>query len=146
MAKRKTKRKTARRSSRRMSGAADGLMTVAAAVAGYVGGKMLSNSVLPDLDDKVKGAGLVAVGHFVLPMVSKSPVIKTVGLGMAIAGADMALRGFGVISGRPMLPMLSPAVNGMGDGVAAMTVAGIGDQGYTVAGAGRSYRRRYAEA
>lgn len=136
------KRKAAKRTTkRRMSGAgSQGLNKILGAVVGYVGGKMLSQKLLPTMDDKIKGVALVAVGQFAVPMIGKSPMFEGLGMGVTIAGADTALRGFKVISGAGNVnpQMFLPAM--AGDGISRMTVAGDGISQTTVAGSRRRYR------
>lgn len=137
------KRKAAKRTTRRrMSGAgSQGLNKILGAVVGYVGGKMLSQKLLPTMDDKIKGVALVAVGQFGVPMIGKSPMFEGLGMGVTIAGADTALRGFNVISGAGNVnpQMFLPSMSG--DGISRLTVAGAdGISQTTVAGSRRRYR------
>lgn len=139
MAKRKktAKRKPVRR---RMSGVgtSNEMNKILGAVVGYVGGKMLSQKLLPALDDKIKGVGLVAVGQIAVPMLGKTAMFEGLKMGVTIAGADTALRGFNVISGTGYVnpKLLLPSMSG--DGVSSLTVAGSGINQTTVAG-----KRRY---
>ena len=52
---------------RKMSGVkGDFYSELGGALVGFVGGRMLSDKVLPNLDDKIKAVGLAAVGIFVV--------------------------------------------------------------------------------
>lgn len=132
MAKKTKKAAPKRRSGRRrISGTTTDFLTQAAgAVAGFVVGKMASEKLLPNLDEKVKGAGLIAAGMFLVPMVSKGAFAKSLSMGMAVAGGNAILQSTGILAGiAGYLP--SPAIAGQGvtnliagQGVAAQ-VAGI---------------------
>lgn len=69
-----------------------GILTKAAGLAaGGVGGKLAVRKVAPNLDPKLKAAGVIAIGA-VLPEVSKrNPMLSNIGDGMiAVGGAELA--------------------------------------------------------
>ena len=82
-----------RHSRRRRIGAVSGNMTsLLGIIAGAAAGKMLANKVLPNIDSKIKNAGVAVIGAFVLPKFMKNELGKALGNGMVAAG------GLGLIS------------------------------------------------
>lgn len=81
-------------------GGMDAVTQVAGALAGNVGANMLSSSLMPTMDGKTKGAILLA-GGVALSVMVKDPIIKAVGLGVALNGGTTLLgpTGFAVING-----------------------------------------------
>jgi hypothetical protein len=98
MAKRRKKRTSSRRRSR-VGAVPGGLMDIVTITAGAVAGGLLSSKLLPNLDDKIKSAGLIAIGAFVFPKIVKGATGSNLGKGMAAAGALNLLKSTGVISG-----------------------------------------------
>lgn len=86
MARRK-KRTTKRKTSRRRIGAVgkNNIMDLVALVGGAVAGRYVAKKVLPNVDERIKNAGVVALGLF-LPKFIKSSTGKAVGMGMIAAG------------------------------------------------------------
>ncbi len=149
MAKRKKTKSVRRTSRRRISGVGGDFMTKAAgAIVGYVGGKMLSSKLLPNLDDKIKGAGVAAIGALAVPRFIKGAMGEGLSIGLVVAGGDTLLRGTGLIAGMLDKPvMYLPYGNRVaGDGIATQ-VAGGGISAQ-VAGdiSGTQYARAKAEA
>ena len=89
MARRKKKAAPRRRRSGRKMGALGKsfLMDAAGLVAGAVGARILTSSpkILPNLDPKIKSAGVVALGVF-FPKLVKGSIGKSIGDGMIAAG------------------------------------------------------------
>lgn len=91
MAKRRKAKKTSYRRKRRV-GAIGGsnLTSIAGIVAGAVAARMVVNKVLPNLDTKIKNAGVLALGAFVMPRLLKGDLGKALGNGMvAVGGAGL---------------------------------------------------------
>jgi hypothetical protein len=87
MAKRRKKTAT-RRKSRRVSGIGKGFfMDALGIVAGAAAARVLTSSpkILPNLDAKLKSAGVIAVGAF-FPKLMKGDLGKSIGQGMIAAG------------------------------------------------------------
>lgn len=101
MAKRRKKSGTSRRRSRsRRIGAVGGnLQEILIITAGAVAGNLLTSKLLPNVDAKIKNAGLIAVGALVFPKIVKGAMGSSLGKGMAAAGALGLLKETGVISG-----------------------------------------------
>jgi hypothetical protein len=117
--------------------------TIGGALAGFVAGKMLaSDKILPKLDDKIKGAGIAAIGLFAVPMLSTGKLAKGVTIGMAVAGGELILTSAKIISGYDTKMVAYPRTYQMAGG------SGISE---TVSGAGinqtvGNMRRAYKEA
>jgi hypothetical protein len=93
----KGQKKTSRR--RRMSGMGSNvIMQALGLVAGAAAGRIVSSSskILPNIDSKIKNAGVVALGVF-LPKFVKNPISASVGAGMIAVGGLGLLQSTGVI-------------------------------------------------
>lgn len=86
MARKRKSRKTSRRRGRRMGAIKGGNVTSALGIiAGAVAGKFVVNKFLPNVDEKIKNAGVVALG-VAFPMLLKGEMGKAIGNGMIAAG------------------------------------------------------------
>jgi hypothetical protein len=89
MAKRRKKAAPSRRRSGRKMGAMGKsfLLDAAGLIAGAVGARILTSSpkVLPNLDSKIKSAGVIALGVF-FPKLVKGSIGKSIGDGMIATG------------------------------------------------------------
>jgi len=101
MAKRRKKSGSSRsrRRSRRMGAVGGGLQEILVITAGAVAGGLLTGKLLPNVDAKIKNAGLIAIGALVFPKIVKGAIGSNLGKGMAAAGALGLLKETGVISG-----------------------------------------------
>jgi len=155
--KRKPAKKTTRRKGSRVSGlvSKDLFEKAAGAIAGYVGARMLTAKVLPNLDAKIKGAATAAVGLLLIPKVLKNKLGEGMALGFAVAGGETLLQSTGLIAGigaiqylpYPQRMIAGAGINqtvGGSDGI-SQTVGGSDGISQTV-GYSRSYNRRRAEA
>lgn len=77
----------------------DLIMMAAGSIAGYVAGNMLSSSIAPTMDAKIKGAVIAAAGIIGVPMLLKSSLGHGLAIGMATSGGATILKSLGVISG-----------------------------------------------
>lgn len=142
MAKKKTKKPATRR--RRISGIGSGslMSKVGGALVGFVGAKMLTNKLMPNLDEKIKGAAVAGAGLFLVPKFIKGPMGEGISLGMAVAGGDTLLRSTGLIAGLNQAMMYLPMSNRVaGSGISNTVGAGITN---TVSGY-NTVRRQRAE-
>ena len=135
MAKRKkvTKRPTRRR---RVSGVGSDFMKEAVgALGGYVVAKMLAQKIMPNLDDKIKGAALAGIGVLVIPKMISGALGKGLSIGLVVGGGDLVLRSAGIISGIEDMMYVPYQINGAG---IDQSVNGMGNNGINqmVAGAG----------
>lgn len=88
MARRKKSRKVSRRRSRRVGAIGKGFfMDALGLIAGAAAGRVLTSSgkILPNLDPRIKSAGVVAIGAF-FPTILKGDLGKSIGSGMVAAG------------------------------------------------------------
>jgi len=85
MAKRRKKSTTKRRRSRVGAVPKGSIMSSIGLIAGAVAGRLVAKKVLPNVDEKIKNVGVVAVG-FLLPKFIKSEIGKSIGNGMIAAG------------------------------------------------------------
>ena len=143
----KSKKKPARKTSRRrVSGAGSGVFgKVGGALVGAIAGRMLSQKLLPNLDEKIKGAAIAAAGVFLVPKFIKGPMGEGLSIGLAVAGGTQILQGTGLIAGLNSPVMYLPASRTMAGGGIAQPVAGAGIA-QPVAGYNKSYYRKRAEA
>lgn len=109
MAKRKAKKTVRRRSYRRVGAAKAGvdLTGIALAVGGAVAARVLASKMSTSSNPTFQkfGVYLPLVAGVVLPMVSNSPMIKGLAVGMVAAGGVEALgqNGVKLISGMPVI-------------------------------------------
>lgn len=87
MAKRR-KKTSRRRTSRRRMGAMGGANIQAALgiIAGAVAGRLVAKKLLPNVDERIKNAGVVVLGAAVFPRLVKGELGKAIGNGMIAAG------------------------------------------------------------
>lgn len=143
----KSKKKPARKTSRRrVSGAGSGVFgKVGGALVGAIAGRMLSQKLLPNLDEKIKGAAIAAAGVFLVPKFIKGPMGEGLSIGLAVAGGTQILQGTGLIAGLNSPVMYLPASRTMAGSGISQPVAGAGIA-QPVAGYNKSYYRKRAEA
>jgi hypothetical protein len=105
MARRKKHAKKHHRKRRhRMSGVPKGaLMSSVGIIAGAIVGRLVAKKVLPSVDEKIKNAGVIAIGALLMPKVIKSELGRSIGQGMIASG------GMGLASA------FLPAIAGAGD-------------------------------
>jgi len=85
----KRRKKTSRRKgSRRRIGAMGGANIQAALgiIAGAVAGRLVAKKLLPNVDERIKNAGVVVLGAAVFPRLVKGELGKAIGNGMIAAG------------------------------------------------------------
>ena len=85
--KRHHKKKHTKRRHSRMGAAPKGMLTsILGIAAGAVVGRMVAKKLLPNVDEKIKNAGVVVLGAMVMPKVLKSELGRAIGNGMIAAG------------------------------------------------------------
>lgn len=130
MAKRKkTRSKTGRRSRRKVGAIGKSfVMDTLGLVAGAAAARILTGSprILPNLDPKLKSAGVIAVGAF-FPRLVRGPLGKAVGDGMIAAG------GLGLLQATNVLGAIDDAMQ-----IPVTVMAGQIDDGISVI-AGSNY-------
>ena len=87
------KRKTSRRkSSRRRMGAVGkaNIQATLGIIAGAIAGRLVAKKLLPNVDERIKNAGVVVLGAAVFPNLNKGELGKAIGNGMvAVGGAGL---------------------------------------------------------
>lgn len=122
MAKRRKKSTTKRRRSRVGAVPKGSIMSSVGLIAGAVAGRLVAKKVLPNMDEKIKNVGVVAVG-FLLPKFMKSEMGKSIGSGMIAAG------GLGLVGS------FLPAISGVDDMIEfPIQVSGVDDGLSVIAG------------
>jgi hypothetical protein len=122
MAKRRKKSTTKRRRSRVGAVPKGSIMASVGLIAGAVAGRLVAKKVLPNVDEKIKNVGVVAVG-FLLPKFMKSEMGKSIGNGMIAAG------------GLGLAASFLPAISGVDDMIEfPVQVSGIDDNLSVIAG------------
>jgi len=89
MARRKkhTRKHTRRRRHSGMAGMPKGALTsTLGIIAGAVAGRLVAKKLLPNVDEKIKDAGVIAIGALVMPKILKSDLGRAIGNGMIAAG------------------------------------------------------------
>jgi hypothetical protein len=79
------KRKTSRRKSSRRRMGAVGKATLGI-IAGAIAGRLVAKKLLPNVDERIKNAGVVVLGAAVFPRLIKGELGKAIGNGMVAAG------------------------------------------------------------
>lgn len=97
MARRKKRKTTSRRRSRRMGAAKGQLMDIVTLAAGAAAGTIVASKLFPNIDEKIKNAGVIAIGAFLMPKVLKGATGQNIGNGMIAAGSIGLLKSFNVI-------------------------------------------------
>ena len=122
MAKRRKKSTTKRRRSRVGAVPKGSIMASVGLIAGAVAGRLVAKKVLPNVDEKIKNVGVVAIG-FLLPKFMKSEMGKSIGNGMIAAG------GLGLVGS------FLPAISGVDDMIEfPIEISGVDDGISVIAG------------
>lgn len=95
MARRRKKSAPRRRSRRRMGAIGGaGLQSILGVVGGAVAAKIVTARVLPNLDERIKSAGVIALGALVMPKILKGELGKSIGAGMIAVGGSNLISNF----------------------------------------------------
>jgi len=86
-----------KRRSHKMSGIGGGLMNIVGLVAGAAAGRIVATKLLPNIDSKIKNAGVIALGAVVFPKLIKGGFGSSIGAGMVAAGGLGIMQDFNVI-------------------------------------------------
>ena len=125
MAKRRKKTSHRRRRSygRRMGNPGGMLQNALGVIAGAVAGRLVATKLLPNVDERIKNAGVVALGVAVFPRLIKGTWGSAIGAGMVAAG------GTGLVSS------FIPAIGAMSDSIEfPVTVGEVPDNISVIAG------------
>lgn len=94
--KRSSRKKSYGRRSR-MGAMGGGIMNAIGLVAGAAAGRIVATKLLPNMDSKIKNAGVIALGALVFPKLIKGGLGSSIGAGMVAAGGLGVLQDFNVI-------------------------------------------------
>lgn len=96
MAKRrkKTSHRRRRHHGRRMGDPGGMLQNALGVVAGAVAGRLVATKLLPNVDDRIKNAGVLVLGAAVFPRLIKGDWGRTIGAGMIAAGGTGLVSSF----------------------------------------------------
>lgn len=94
--KRSSRKKSYGRKSR-MGAMGGDLMNAIGLVAGAAAGRIVATKLLPNMDSKIKNAGVIALGALVFPKLIKGGLGSSIGAGMVAAGGLGVLQDFNVI-------------------------------------------------
>ena len=95
MARRRKKATSRRRKSRRMGAiGGSGMQSILGLVGGAVAAKLVTAKVLPNLDSRIKSAGVIALGALVFPRIIKGELGKAIGGGMVAVGGSNLIAEF----------------------------------------------------
>lgn len=100
MARRKHHKKAVHHRRRKHSGmgaAGGAISNVLGLVAGAAVGRIVANKLLPNIDSKIKNAGVLALGALVFPKLIKGAWGSSIGAGMVAAGGIGLLQNFNVV-------------------------------------------------
>ena len=97
MARRKKRKVSRRRSSRKMGAVKGQLMDIVGLAAGAAAGTIVATKLFPNMNEKLKHAGVIAIGAFLMPKVLKGAIGQNLGNGMIAAGSIGLLKNFNVI-------------------------------------------------
>lgn len=123
MAKRRKKTSRRRRSGRRMGNPAGMLQSTLGVIAGAVAGRLVATKLLPNVDDRIKNAGVLVLGAAVMPRLVKGDWGRTLGAGMIASG------GVGLVSS------FIPAIGAMTESIDfPVTVGNVPDNISVIAG------------
>jgi len=95
--KKQSKKRSVRRRRSSMGAASGAVMNAVGIVAGAAIGRIVANKLLPNLDSKIKNAGVIAIGAIVFPKLVKGALGSSIGAGMVAAGGIGLLSDFQVI-------------------------------------------------
>jgi hypothetical protein len=112
------KRSVRRRSS--MGAMGGGLNNVLGIVAGAAIGRIVANKLLPNVDTKIKNAGVALLGAFGMPKIIKGSFGTSIGAGMVAAGGIGLLSDFGVVGAIEDTLSLPLTVGQVEDGISVI--------------------------
>jgi hypothetical protein len=95
--KKSSKKRSVRRRRSSMGAMGGGLNNVLGIVAGAAIGRIVANKLLPNVDSKIKNAGVAVLGAFGMPKLIKGSFGASIGAGMVAAGGIGLLSDFGVV-------------------------------------------------
>jgi hypothetical protein len=118
--KKSSKKRSVRRRRSSMGAMGGGLNNVLGIVAGAAIGRIVANKLLPNVDSKIKNAGVAVLGAFGMPKLIKGSFGTSIGAGMVAAGGIGLLSDFGVIGAMEDTLSLPLTVGQVEDGISVI--------------------------
>jgi hypothetical protein len=118
--KKSSKKRSVRRRRSSMGAMGGGLNNVLGIVAGAAIGRIVANKLLPNVDSKIKNAGVAVLGAFGMPKLIKGSFGTSIGAGMVAAGGIGLLSDFGVVGAIEDTLSLPLTVGQVEDGISVI--------------------------
>lgn len=118
--KKSSKKRSSSRRRSSMGAMGGGLNNVLGIVAGAAIGRIVANKLLPNVDSKIKNAGVAVLGAFGMPKLIKGSFGTSIGAGMVAAGGIGLLSDFGVIGAMEDTLSLPLTVGQVEDGISVI--------------------------
>jgi hypothetical protein len=118
--KKSSKKRSSSRRRSTMGAMGGGLNNVLGIVAGAAIGRIVANKLLPNVDSKIKNAGVAVLGAFGMPKLIKGSFGTSIGAGMVAAGGIGLLSDFGVIGAMEDTLSLPLTVGQVEDGISVI--------------------------
>jgi hypothetical protein len=118
--KKSSKKRSVRRRRSSMGAMGGGLNNVLGIVAGAAIGRIVANKLLPNVDSKIKNAGVAVLGAFGMPKLIKGAFGTSIGAGMVAAGGIGLLSDFGVVGAIEDTLSLPLTVGQVEDGISVI--------------------------
>jgi hypothetical protein len=115
-----SKKRSVRRRRSSMGAMGGGLNNVLGIVAGAAIGRIVANKLLPNVDSKIKNAGVAVLGAFGMPKLIKGSFGTSIGAGMVAAGGIGLLSDFGVVGAIEDTLSLPLTVGAAEDGISVI--------------------------
>lgn len=118
--KKSSKKRSSSRRRSSMGAMGGGLNNVLGIVAGAAIGRIVANKLLPNVDSKIKNAGVAVLGAFGMPKLIKGSFGTSIGAGMVAAGGIGLLSDFGVVGAIEDTLSLPLTVGEVEDGISVI--------------------------
>jgi len=118
--KKSSKKRSVRRRRSSMGAMGGGLNNVLGIVAGAAIGRIVANKLLPNIDSKIKNAGVAILGAYGMPKLIKGSFGTSIGAGMVAAGGIGLLSDFKVIGAIEDTLSLPLTVGEVEDGISVI--------------------------
>ena len=118
--KKSSKKRSVRRRRSSMGAMGGGLNNVLGIVAGAAIGRIVANKLLPNIDSKIKNAGVAILGAYGMPKLIKGSFGTSIGAGMVAAGGIGLLSDFNVIGAIEDTLSLPLTVGEVEDGISVI--------------------------
>lgn len=118
--KKSSKKRSVSRRRSSMGAMGGALNNVIGIVAGAAIGRIVANKLLPNVDSKIKNAGVALLGAYGMPKIIKGSFGTSIGAGMVAAGGIGLLSDFGVVGAIEDTLSLPLTVGAADDGISVI--------------------------